>query len=113
MKEERYAELVNKSKTNSEAMLKLIITMTPLIRKYSKKLFFMEYEDAEQEMVLALIKAVKKYQNVKRMVSVLTICKMQLNITFQIYVKKICNGKNAKKYAVKIMLYPILKGIRM
>ena len=60
MKEERYAELVNKSKTNSEAMLKLIITMTPLIRKYSKKLFFMEYEDAEQEMVLALIKAVKK-----------------------------------------------------
>ena len=46
MKEERYAELVNKSKTNSEAMLKLIITMTPLIRKYSKKLFFMEYEDA-------------------------------------------------------------------
>lgn len=47
MKEERYAELVNKSKTNSEAMLKLIITMTPLIRKYSKKLFFMEYEDAE------------------------------------------------------------------
>lgn len=62
MKKE-FATLVEESKNNSKSMSELLIKLRPLIKAYAKKLFFMETEDAEQEISLAIIEAVKSIPN--------------------------------------------------
>ncbi len=45
---------------------KILIKMQPLVKKYSRKLYFMEYEDASQELNISLIESVyhlKFYKN--------------------------------------------------
>ncbi len=46
--------------TDSNQMERLILTFRPLVMKKTKSLFFMEKEDAIQELYIALIKAVRK-----------------------------------------------------
>lgn len=58
-----FAALVEESKNNSKAMSELLIKLKPLIKSYAKKLFFMEIDDAEQEILLAVIEAVKSIPN--------------------------------------------------
>lgn len=51
---------------SQEALEKILNKMQPLIKKYIRKLFFMEKEDASQELSLSLIEAVyyiKRYEN--------------------------------------------------
>lgn len=52
-------EKLLKAKNDSKVMEALIMDFFPLIRKYVKKLYFIEQADAEQELVLAFIRAVK------------------------------------------------------
>lgn len=40
-------------------MIHLIEVLNPLIKSYAKKMFFLEKEDAQQEIVIAIIEAVK------------------------------------------------------
>ena len=50
--------LLNVAKDDSSKMLQAINLFSPLIQKYSKKLFFIDREDAEQEMTLAFISTI-------------------------------------------------------
>lgn len=52
--------LLNEAKNDSSKMLQAINLFSPLIQKYSKKLFFIDREDAEQEMTLAFISTIHK-----------------------------------------------------
>jgi len=63
MKEQKYAKLVMESKTNQNSMLKLLNQMQPLVKSYVKKLFFVENSDAEQELCLSIIEAVRSIKN--------------------------------------------------
>ena len=50
-----------KSAQKDKAQLEILLNrFTPLIKKYSRKLFFLEREDAEQEIIIAIIEAVKR-----------------------------------------------------
>lgn len=51
---------------NQDALEKIIIKMRPLVKKYVRKLYFMEKDDASQELNLSLIESVTKikvYEN--------------------------------------------------
>lgn len=55
-----------KEKGDQEALLTLIECMNPIIDKYSKCSYFMDYDDSQQEYKLAIIEAVikiKKYDH--------------------------------------------------
>jgi RNA polymerase sigma factor (sigma-70 family) len=69
-----------KELNNKKALEEIILEMQPLIRKYVRKLFFMEKEDASQELYIALIEAInhiKKYDNEVMCLSYL--CKSIIN----------------------------------
>lgn len=51
---------IKKAKTDKNQMENLIESFRPLIRKYARKLFDMEREDAEQELIIAVIQGVLK-----------------------------------------------------
>lgn len=59
MEEQKYAKLIKLAKQSEEALLQVIMKMEPLIKSYAKRMFFLERSDAEQEMTLAIIEAVK------------------------------------------------------
>lgn len=58
--EGKICTLIENAKLNNEEMLYALQEFIPLINKYRKKLFFMDKDDAEQELSLALIEAVYK-----------------------------------------------------
>lgn len=67
-KENSISTLIKKYKENGKSaeLLAILDRMKPLINKYAKKLFKIEFEDANQEMILALIESVNKmscYEN--------------------------------------------------
>ena len=64
--EKGFTSLVKESKSNSISMSELLVRLKPLIKSYTKKLFFMEKEDAEQEILLAIIKAVKSIPKMRK-----------------------------------------------
>ena len=43
----------------------ILIIMKPIINKYVKKIYFMDKEDAEQELNLAIIEAIQRISNCK------------------------------------------------
>lgn len=55
---QKYSVLLQKAKYDTNALMEIITRMQPLIKKYAKHLFFMEYEDATQELTLSIIEAV-------------------------------------------------------
>lgn len=59
MENNNFAKLINKAKEDKDSLMQLINKMQPLIKSYIRKLFFMEPEDAEQELTLAIIEAVR------------------------------------------------------
>lgn len=54
----QYVELVLNAKKRNDSMLKLLERMNPLVKSYGKKMFFLDREDAEQEIILSIIEAV-------------------------------------------------------
>lgn len=52
--------LIKNAKQSKEGMSDAIQQFTPLINKYKKKLFFLDKDDAEQELRLAFIEAIYK-----------------------------------------------------
>lgn len=60
MKRQNVTELVTEAKENPQVMMKVICLMKPLIRSYCKKTFFLDREDASQEVILAIIESVKR-----------------------------------------------------
>lgn len=54
------ARLIKTSKEDSDAMMELLKKMEPLIKSYTRKMFFLESLDAEQELAMTIIEAVKK-----------------------------------------------------
>ena len=48
-----------------KALLEIIEQMTPLVKKYTNKIHFMEKEDAEQEFYLILVKCILKIDSGK------------------------------------------------
>lgn len=65
MREGYLSDLVKHSKDDSETMIQLLGVMEPLIKSYTRKLFFMEKADAQQEIYLAIIEAVKNIPQCK------------------------------------------------
>ena len=43
-----------------KALEEILIQMTPLVKNYAAKIHFMEYEDAMQELYIALLKCIPK-----------------------------------------------------
>lgn len=60
MKNGKYTDLILKAKKDEKELQRLLSLFEPLIKAYSKKLFFMEMEDARQEILLALIEAIQR-----------------------------------------------------
>ena len=60
MVKQKITQLVAMAKVDSEAMLKLIERFEPLIKQYCQKLFFMETDDARQELSVAMTEAVNR-----------------------------------------------------
>lgn len=59
MSERSFKEIVILAKDDPDVMMYLLERLNPLIRSYTKKMFFLEKEDAQQEIVIAIIEAVK------------------------------------------------------
>lgn len=59
MKDEKIAELVEGAKTDQQLLYDLIEMFQPLINSYCNKLFFLERDDAKQELYLAIVESVK------------------------------------------------------
>ena len=59
MLEESFKEMVILAKDDSDVMVYLLEILSPLIKSYIKKLFFLEQEDAQQELIVAIIEEVK------------------------------------------------------
>ena len=55
-----FAQLVQSAKQDSVSMENVIAKMNPLLKKYSKKAFFLDKDDAYQELILELIEAVMR-----------------------------------------------------
>lgn len=56
---ESILSLIEKSQANlPDARAQLIKRMTPLVKKYSSKIHFMEYEDALQELYITLLETI-------------------------------------------------------
>lgn len=49
-----------KQENDSDTLLEIINRMIPLINKYARGLYYSEYEDVHQELILALIESVNK-----------------------------------------------------
>lgn len=47
---------------NRNAGYKILKKMEPLIKKYAKQIHFMEYEDAQQELYMAVIKGINRIE---------------------------------------------------
>lgn len=62
MTNKNFKDLVIKAKRDSDMMLRVLEILQPLIKSYTKKLFFLEHEDAQQELSIAIIEAVKKIE---------------------------------------------------
>lgn len=83
-----------KNSQSKIAVEKILIKMQPLVKKYSRKMFFMEKEDANQELNLAIIEAInhiKKYDNEAMCLTYLQksvihkyyyLCKQNINSSF-------------------------------
>ena len=54
-----YKDLVIQAKNDSKYMQSLLCIMEPLVKSYAKKIFFLDWDDATQELNLAIIEAVK------------------------------------------------------
>ena len=49
-----YKDLVIQAKNDSKYMQSLLCIMEPLVKSYAKKIFFLDWDDATQELNLAL-----------------------------------------------------------
>lgn len=65
--EEHIKELLKRYKANAdqEIMLKIIKRMSPVIEKYVKLIHCLEPSDAKQELILALIEAIHKINDIE------------------------------------------------
>jgi|GEM_PF-4730012 len=52
--------LKNAKSGNSESMLYIIKKFEPLLTKYASKLYYLEFEDAKEELIIGLIESIKK-----------------------------------------------------
>lgn len=91
MVEKCFYQLVEASKNNSNAMMQLIEIMQPLIRSYKKKVFFIEGADAEQELYLTVIEAVKKIPYCKNDCQCLTYISNAVKFKYSYMCKKNIN----------------------
>lgn len=56
---ETYTELLKKYRSGDKIALdKLFIKMTPLIKKYARKIHFLDYNDSSQELYLTLLECI-------------------------------------------------------
>lgn len=60
MVEKEFSELVRLSKQDSNYMMQVLERVQPLIKSYAQKSFFLERQDAEQELCMAIIEAIQK-----------------------------------------------------
>ena len=60
MEKQKINDLVKEAITHSEKMSELIERFNPLIKQYCRKLFFIDEDDAKQELSLAIIEAVRR-----------------------------------------------------
>lgn len=63
MASKNFKDLVLMAKEDSDMMLRVLELLQPLIKAYTKKIFFLEHEDAQQELSIAIIEAIKKIEN--------------------------------------------------
>lgn len=66
-----------KQSNNNDILESILLQMMPLIKKYARKSYFFEYDDAFQEYSIAVIEAVKKiryYENEQQCLSYIQEC---------------------------------------
>lgn len=83
-----------KNSQSKIALEKILVKMQPLVKKYSRRMYFIEKEDANQELNLAIIEAInhiKKYDNEAMCLTYLQkavihkycyLCKQNINSSF-------------------------------
>lgn len=59
MKNQKIAMLIQQAKESQEMLHILLVKFQPLVNAYCKKLFFLDTDDAKQELYLAIIECVK------------------------------------------------------
>lgn len=74
LKEYSFCQLVEKYKMdlNDECLLEVLDRMEPIINKYARKLYLLEFEDTKQELLIAVIESInkiQKYENEGQVVS--------------------------------------------
>lgn len=62
MEKNEFAKRVKWAKENPDALMEIIELLRPLVKSYLRKLFFIERADAEQELHLAIIEAIRGIQ---------------------------------------------------
>lgn len=88
METKEYGDLISKAKYNKEDLLEVITLLSLLLHAHSRKLFFMEYEDAKQELTLALIEAIKNIPQCKSDGECLSYLKNAVKFRFSYLCKK-------------------------
>ena len=59
MENKKFIHQLILAKNDSKIMLEILEQFKPLIEAYTKKLFFLEKDDARQEITVAVIEAIK------------------------------------------------------
>ena len=97
-----------------KALEEILIQMTPLVKNYAAKIHFMEYEDAMQELYIALLKCIPKLSSDKTIaesirymeVSVKNayrrLCKKNLALKGKIEIEYLTDGTVSKKNTVDL-----------
>ena len=89
------SNLVSKIKAykngNENALLEIILQMKPLIEKYSKKLHFMDRDDATQELVMFLIGIIKNTDPDRTEAECLKYFEMRISGYYKTLCKKFLN----------------------
>lgn len=59
MENNKLAKMVYRAKEDQEVLQLLIEKFYPLVNSYCRKLFFLEFDDAKQELSLAIVESVR------------------------------------------------------
>ena len=97
-----------------KALEEILIQMTPLVKSYAAKIHFMEYEDAMQELYIALLKCIPKlssdkttaesirYMEVSVKNEYRRLCKKYLALKGKIEIEYLMEGTVSKKDTVDL-----------
>lgn len=93
---------------DNEIMMKIINRFHPLLQKYARKLYYIEFDDAIQELTMALIIAVQKIHNTENEYACITYISQSVIHAFTKLYRQ--SQKNAEIQSSNYPLNPSLTG---